>query len=82
MFMGMLDILEWKSEMKSGTILTDLQLITESICGPGKSMLWQMARRKIEHKKPGARCKAEHVFQLLKNRFGYRKVRSGVLKTS
>lgn len=29
----------------------------------------------IEHQKSAVRCKVEHVFQLLKNRFGYRKVR-------
>ena len=29
----------------------------------------------IEHQKSSVRCKVEHAFQLLKNRFGYRKVR-------
>ena len=29
----------------------------------------------IEHRKSSVRCKVEHIFQLLKNRFGYRKAR-------
>jgi IS5 family transposase len=38
--------------------------------GPGKDWF-----HFIEHQKSSVRCKVEHIFQLLKNRFGYRKVR-------
>ena len=38
--------------------------------GPGKDWF-----HFIEYQKSSVRCKVEHIFQLLKNRFGYRKVR-------